>query len=114
MQITFATKKLMKQLNESKTMIRAHGSKRSKKLMIVLTSLNAAHNLGIFAPPYSPPHRCHELVGNLKGLLSVDLDHPYRLLIKSMNNPLPMREEGGLDWSKVTDIEIQRVENTHG
>lgn len=114
MQISFAAKKLMKQLNESKTMIRAYGPKRAKKLMVILTSLNAAQNLGVFAPPYSPPHRCHELVGNLKGLLSVDLDHPYRLLIKPMNNPLPMREEGGLDWSKVTDIEIQRVEDTHG
>jgi len=25
-----------------------------------------------------------------------------------------MRDEGGLDWDKVTMIEIQRVENTHG
>jgi len=114
MRITFANKKLMKQFNESKAMIRAYGPKRSKKLMIVLTSLNAAQNLGTFAPPYSPPHRCHELVGNLKGLLSVDLDHPYRLLIKPVNNSLLMREEGSLDWSKVTDIEIQRVEDTHG
>ncbi len=114
MDITFATKKLMKQLNEGKTMIKVHGPIRAKKLMIVMASLRAVENLGVFAPPYSPPNRCHELSGNLKGLLSVDLDHPYRLLFKPVNDPVPMRKEGGLDWGKVTIIEIQRVENTHG
>lgn len=114
MEITFANKKLCKQCNESKAMIKAHGSQRSKKLMIVMTSLRAVSNLGIFAPPYSPPHRCHELTGNMKGLISLDLDHPYRLIIKPVNDPKSERPEGGLDWDKVTAIEIQGVENTHG
>ncbi len=112
--ITFATRKLQKQLNEGKAMIKVHGPKRAKKLMIVMVSLRAVPNLGVFAPPYSPPNRCHELTGNLKGVLSVDLDHPYRLLFKPINAPLPMRDEGGLDWSNVTEIEIQGVEDTHG
>jgi plasmid maintenance system killer protein len=114
MEITFATNKLRKQCNESKTMIKAHGSQRAKKLMIIMTSLRAVANLGLFAPPYSPPHRCHELTGNMKGLISLDLDHPYRLIIKPVNDPKPERPEGGLDWSKVTAIEIQGVEDTHG
>ena len=113
MEITFATKKLQKRLNESKTMIKAYGPKQSRKLKIVLASLRAAPNLGIFAPPYSPPNRCHELKGNLKGVLSIDLDHPYRLLFKPDHDPVPMRDEGGLDWNKVTIIEIKGVEDTH-
>lgn len=114
MEITFANKKLRKQCNESKAMIKAHGTQRSHKLKIVLVSLRAAPNFGIFAPPYSPPHRCHELTGNMKGLISLDLDHPYRLIIKPVNDPKPERAEGGLDWKKVTAIEIQGVEDTHG
>jgi len=114
MEITFATKKLSKQCNERKSMIRAHGPQRSKKLMIVLTSLRAASDLGVFAPPYSSPNRCHELTGNMKGLIILDLDHPYRLIIKPVNDPVPVRPEGGLDWKKVTAIEIQGVEDTHG
>ncbi len=114
MDITFATNKLKKQLNEGKVMIKVHGPLRAKKLMIVLASLRAAENLGVFAPPYSPPNRCHELTGNLKGQLSVDLDHPYRLLFKPKNTPVPMKAAGGLDWGNVTIIEIQSVENTHG
>lgn len=95
-------------------MIKNHGAIRTKKLKIVLTQLRAAPNLGIFAPPMSPPHRCHELTGNRKGQLTVDLDHPYRLVFTPNHAPLPMRPEGGLDWSQVTSIEIRGIEDTHG
>jgi proteic killer suppression protein len=62
----------------------------------------------------SRPHRCHELTNNLKGKLSVDLDHPYRLLFRPTNVPLPMRAQGGLDWSQITSIEIVEIKDTHG
>jgi proteic killer suppression protein len=111
--ITFDNAKLKKQLNDDKAMIKAHGPLRTKKLMIVLTQLKAAPNLGTFAPPMSPPHRCHELT-NRKGQMTVDLDHPYRLVIKPNHDPLPERAEGGLDWKQVTAITIIRIEDTHG
>lgn len=101
-------------MNQEREMMKAFGTIRAKKLKLVLTALNAAPNLALFAPPYSPPHRCHELVGNLKGVLSLDLDHPYRLLIVPDHEPLPERDEGGLDWELVTSIIIKKVEDTHG
>lgn len=114
MDIGFSTKKLRKQLSEGKTMMKVHGPRRSKLLRVIMAQLRAAPNLGTFAPPYSPPNRCHELKGNKKGQLSVDLDHPYRLLFKPLNDPIPTRPEGGLDWNRVTSIEIKGVEDTHG
>lgn len=113
MNIIFATTSLRKQLNEEKEMVKIHGVVRAKKLRVILTSLRAAANLGIFAPPMSPPHRCHELTGNLKGQLSVDLDHPYRLLFRPNHEPPPMREQGGLDWKLITDIEVLGIKDTH-
>lgn len=101
-------------MNDGKEMVKVHGSLRAKKLRLVMTALNAAPDLAAFAPPYSPPHRCHELTGNLKGTLSLDLDHPYRLLFVPDHDPLPQRNEGGLDWTQVTAITIKGVENTHG
>ena len=95
-------------------MIKAHGPLRTKKLKIVLTQLKAASNLGVFAPPMSPPHRCHELTGNRKGQLTVDLDHPYRLVFVTNHDPLPLRPEGGLDWKQITSIKITGIEDTHG
>jgi plasmid maintenance system killer protein len=114
MEISFSTKKLKKQMELTKEMVKVHGPLRAKKLRLILTALRAAPSLAAFAPPYSPPHRCHELTGNLKGKLSLDLDHPYRLLFVPDHEPLPRREEGGLDWSKVTAVTITGVENTHG
>ena len=114
MDITFASTKLMKQLNQEKHMVKAFGPQRARRLRIVMTALRAAPNLGVFAPPYSPPHRCHELTGNYKGKLSLDLDGPYRLIIQPVDDPLPLKEKGGLDWFRSTAIKIIKVENTHG
>lgn len=114
MDITFATKKLRKELNEEKAMVKAHGPIRAKKLKVVLAMMRAAPNLGMFAPPMSPPHRCHELTGNRLGQLTVDLDHPYRLVFEPNHNPRPIRLEGGLDWKQVTAIKIIEIEDTHG
>jgi proteic killer suppression protein len=114
MEITFINKKLQKQLSEESTLVRIHGMPRAKKLKLVLAKLWAAPNLAVFAPPMSPPHRVHELTGNLQGQLSIDLDDPYRLLFLPNHNPLPLRTEGGLAWSKVTAIKIVGIEDTHG
>jgi len=59
------------------------------------------------------PGRCHELRGNRAGPLSIDLDGPYRLLFKVGDNPIPLKPDGGLDWTKVTTIVVLGVENKH-
>ena len=115
MDIAFKTKKLEKAFNEGKQLEAVHGKKRAQKIRIRMSELRAAENLQDFWPPLSPPGRCHELTGGRRGgQLSVDLDHPYRLLFVPDHNPLPEREEGGLDWSQVTAITIIGVEDTHG
>lgn len=114
MELVFSTKKLRKQLNSDREMVKAQGAKRAKRLQIVLAALRAAPTLGVFAPPYSPPHRCHELTGNLRGKLTLDLDGQYRLLFEPAHDPRPERPEGGLDWAQVTAIKIYGVEDTHG
>lgn len=114
MDIHFKSRKLEKQLNKEKEMLKAYGTTRSKFLKRVMVSLRAAPSLGMFAPPYSPPNRCHELTGNRKGTISIDLDGPYRLLFEPFNEPLPTLPDGGLDWNGVTVIRILGVEDTHG
>ena len=113
MEITFSNRKLEKECNDDRLLLKRHGAKRAKILMRRLIQLRSAPNLATFHPPYSGPARCHELTGNKKGILTVDLDHPYRLLFRPLHNPLPIREEGGLDWFQVTIVEILSVEDTH-
>ncbi|MCL2266890.1 MAG: hypothetical protein FWC17_03890 [Treponema sp.] len=52
-------------------------------------------------------------MGKQKGMLSVDLDHPYRLLFVPDHDPVPLKSDGGLDWKQVTAITITEIEDTH-
>ncbi len=59
------------------------------------------------------PPRCHELGGDRVGQFSVDLDHPYRLLFIPADEPVPYREDGGIDLERVKEIEIIEIADTH-
>lgn len=112
--IQFTDRKLGKDINDKKRLLRRFGDQQASLLMRRMAQLSAAPSLATFHPPYSGPARCHELTGNKKGVLSIDLKHPYRLLIEPTDDPPPTREEGGLDWSAVTAIKIIGIEDTHG
>lgn len=115
MDISFKNKKLAKSFNERAQLEKIHGTNRARKIRIRLAALRAAESLMDFWPPKSGPDRCHELTqGKQKGQLSVDLDHPYRLIFAPNHDQVPVLPDGGLDWSKVTAIEILGVEDTHG
>lgn len=113
MEIAFAKKKLSRDLSDQRRLQRAHGDRRARLIMRRLSALQAADTLADFWPPNSGPERCHELSGNREGQLSVDLDHPYRLVFTVANDPVPRKEDGGLDWRRVTQIRILAVEDTH-
>ena len=113
MDISFKTTKLKKKFNEWKQLKKAHGELQAKKISLRLAELRAALNLNDLGPPYKKPCRYHELTGERKGQLSVDLDHPYRLIFKPDYNPVPIKSDGGLDWKSITAILIIGVEDTH-
>ncbi|SPD73986.1 Toxin-antitoxin system, toxin component, RelE family [uncultured Desulfobacterium sp.] len=112
MDIIFKTQKLEKQCNSQKMLVRTYGSPRAGLIRRRLDELRAANSLQDIR--YLPQARCHELKGSKKGDLSVDLDHPYRLILRPANEPIPLKADGGLDWANVTAIEIIGVEDTHG
>lgn len=113
MEISFDTKKLEKAFREGRSLQTIHGERRARLIMRRIQVLRAAKCLGDFWPPYSGSERCHELKGDRAGQLSMDLDHPYRLIFTPDHNPHPERPEGGLDWHQVTAINILGVEDTH-
>lgn len=111
MRIFFKTKKLQKICSERSQAQKHLGAKGGRKLQQRMMELKAAENLADMSR--LPPARCHELTGNRAGQLSVDLGHPYRLLFIVANNPCPERDSGGLDWERVTEIEIIAIADTH-
>ena len=113
MDILFKSTKLEKEFNEGKQLLKIHGSRRAKVIKIRLAELRAAVSLNDLGPPYDGPGRCHELIGNRKGQLSVDLDHPYRLIFVPNHEPIPRKSDGGLNWKQVTAVMIIGIEDTH-
>jgi hypothetical protein len=61
----------------------------------------------------SLPGRCHELLHNRAGQLSLDLVHPLRLIFEPANIPIPQKADGGIDWKKVTAVVIIGIDDTH-
>lgn len=82
----------------------------SEKLQQRLFELEAAGALSDIS--HLPPSRCHELVNRLS-VFSVDLEYPSRLLFIPANDPIPRKEDGGIDREQVTEIEILSIEDTH-
>lgn len=114
MDLRFDDKKLQKSLSDGAKLVATYGPMRAKKLRIRIAELRAAGSLKDFWPPKSPPSRCHELThGKRAGQLSVDLDHPYRLIFVPDHDPVPRLPDHGLDWGNVTAIKILGIEDTH-
>jgi proteic killer suppression protein len=58
--------------------------------------------------------RCHALKGDRKGQFSVDVRHPFRLIFEPAHDPVPTKDDGGLDPAKVTRVRVLSVEDYHG
>ncbi len=111
MEVFFHTTKLKKTCDSEREMLKTYGAPRAKKLKARLMELRAAEHLAQI--PRVPPARCHELTSDRKGQLSVDLDHPYRLIFIPANDPIPRKQDGGLNWEAVTQIEILAIADYH-
>ncbi|MHA8059875.1 type II toxin-antitoxin system RelE/ParE family toxin [Aquirufa beregesia] len=76
-----------------------------------LKDLSAAKNLAVMRT--LPAARCHELTGDRKGELAVNVSTNYRMIFEPNHEPIPQKEDGGLDWGNVTKIQIIDIEDYH-
>ncbi len=112
MDIAFASRQLEKDCHDDKRLIRAYGAENARRIRRRLDELRAAASLEDLRT--LPQCRCHELIGDRKGQFSVDVKHPYRLIFVPTNDPLPFKEDGGIDWTGVTAVLIVEITDTHG
>jgi len=110
MDIVFSNHKFEKECNNQRLLERNHGADRAKRIRRQLDNLRATN---ILEDMRNLPGRCHELHGDKAGKLSLDLDHPYRLIFEPADEPIPTKPDGGINWNKVTTVRILGVENTH-
>jgi proteic killer suppression protein len=45
--------------------------------------------------------------------LAIDLHKGWRLVFKPEEAPSPCKSDGGLDWTKITEIRILELEDYH-
>lgn len=112
MDVFFRSKKLAKRCNKKSRLTREYGSEMAEVIRRRLDDLSAADCLEDLR---HAPGRCHELTGDQRGVVSIDLRGPYRLLFTPVgSDELLRKQDGGLDWERVDAVEILEVRDTHG
>ena len=109
MELTFATARLQRLFESQRELRRIHGGRCAKKLMTRLADLLAAPTLDEFR---RLPGRCHELDGNRRGQLALELDGGKRLIF-SPNGSNIHRIDGGLQWALVESVCVLEVVDYH-
>lgn len=112
MLLYFSDRKLKRSIENNTERKKRFGIEMANKIDLRMEALLAAKNLADFLPPFSGPERCHELNGILKGVFSVDLKHPYRLLFQPIEDQ--RKEKYDLqDWGKIDEVTIVGIKDTH-
>jgi plasmid maintenance system killer protein len=111
--IEFASNSLAKDCNDDRRLVKRYGKGCAERIRRRLDELHAASCLDDMRA--LPQCRCHALIGDRAGQLSVDVEHPRRLIFVPAYDPLPISESGGgLDWCRVTAVRILEITDTHG
>jgi len=107
--ISFRDERLQRECNKLGLLQKRHGPVRAKRLLQRLEDLASAEALEDMR---HAPGRCHELHGDDAGHLSLDLDHPYRLVFCPSTDQA-RKPDGGVDWGQVKAVDIIGVKDTH-
>jgi plasmid maintenance system killer protein len=100
-----------KHCKDRKSAVRKWGPEQGRHVMRRIDDLLDMENLAQLR--CFPALRPHELTNDRDGQISIDLKDPYLLILEPANDPLPQKEDGGLDWERVTIIKIVEVVDTH-
>lgn len=111
MEVTFDTPKLQKTCESEKDLQRRYGKPSGTKVMQRLVDLRAATSLADFR---RLPGRRHELSGDRKGQLALELAGAMRLVFRPTQDPPPQGPGGGLDWKQVDAVLVLEIVDYHG
>ncbi len=108
----FETNNLAKECNSEKLLNKKHGAKMARTIQKRLKFLASSSTLADV--PHTPPFRLHKLQAKKEvHLYAVDLIHPDRLVFRPNHDPLPLKDDGGIDVKKVTSIIIVGIGDYH-
>jgi len=83
MELSFRNRKIEKIFNNFSILSQKYGNKQARKIIQRMNEFKAAESLNDIKMLQTP--RLHSLTGKAKGYWSVDLIHPFRLIIEPLN-----------------------------
>lgn len=110
MEVFFATKKLASRLGSDRDRVKEFGAQAARRIDLRLQQLRRVPTLEDMR---NLPGRCHELSGDLRGYLAVDVHQPVRLIFHPSDPDNAKKPDGGLDWSAVDSIIITDIIDYH-
>ena len=110
MEIQFQTTKLERHLTHASMLRRKYGA-LAPKIYQRIAELRAMRSLDVARS--MPALGCHELVGLRSGQLAIRVSPNYRMLIRPCQQPPPVKEDRGLDWSLIDCIRVLELVDYH-
>ncbi len=111
MDTNFRTEKLQKIFNSDKDLQKKYNKFMVRKIKMRLAVMRSADTLAMV--PTNRPVRRHLLKGKRSGQYAVDLVHPFRLVFEPNHDPIPGKEDGGIDERQITAVTIIEVVDYH-
>jgi proteic killer suppression protein len=109
--INFSDNKLEKLINDLKSLQKEYGQIGAKIVRRRLDDLRASTTL---ADIRHLPGKYHELKENRKGQIAAHLEEPKRLIFVPDHDPVPLTENGAMDWKAINSIKIIEIIDYHG
>lgn len=100
MEVTYASSRLQKELNEEKKLNAAFGT-NAGNVKKRHSQVTAADNAGQL---FKLPGSWHVLSGGEQIASHVSPNHRF-IIIQAMN-PVPRKDDGSVDWNKVTSVKV--------
>jgi len=110
-ELSFRNNKLAKLLNSEREILRTYGADNGRRIMLRLSNIRDATTLEELSKV--PQTRVHELKAVRNEQISVDAKHPYRLILVCNNDETPRKDDGGLDWARITKVQLIEIIDTH-
>jgi len=111
MRVTFTSGKLAKDCSSDRERLRRFGAERARKLKLRLDQMQAAASITELMT--LPGTRCHQLSTDRDEQFSVDLDGPYRLIFEVDVDPVPRRQDAGIDLDAIDAVAVIEIADTH-
>ena len=111
MEISFKNSKIQKIFKQSSRLRRSYGARGEKVIRTRMAVLRGLPNLSLVPTNY--PERRHQLKGGRKEQFAVNLVQPYRLIFEVDHEPVPRKNDGGIDLERVTAIKIIEICDYH-